>query len=135
MDDYITGSDNPEKISLSDCFTHDEATENYRLFLCYYTCTREFILHRNPRYRSEFLTIARVADDLLHLHYDPEWKIPRDIFKRYNATDLCQCLRQINEYRKTCPFYLRTSPTERAYLNLFVNVLLQWISEVLPMTS
>ncbi|MBS0027265.1 hypothetical protein ACTJJ0_12430 [Chitinophaga sp. 22321] len=135
MDGYITGSGNPEKISLSDCFTHEQAIENYRLFLCYYTGTREFMLHQNLRYRSEFLQIARVAIDLLHLHYDPTWKIRVDIFKMYNATDVCQRLKHINEYRKTCPFYLRTSPTERAYLDLFVHVLLQWIYEVLPITS
>lgn len=135
MDDYITGSGNPERISLSDCFTHDEATENYRLFLCYYTTTREFMLHQNLRFRGQFLTIAGVVADLLHLHYDPTWEIPMDIFKRYGATEVCQLLQQINEYRKTYPYYLRTSPTQRAYLNLFVEVLLQWICEVLPVTS
>ncbi len=132
MDNYITGSGNPEKLSLSDCFSHDEAIENYRLFLCYYTSTREFILHRNSQYRSQFLTIAPIAADLLQLHYDPTWKIRLDIFTSYNATDICQHLQQINEYRKTCPFYLRATSTERAYLNLFVEVLLQWICEVLP---
>lgn len=135
MDDYITGSGNPERISLSDCFTHDEAAENYRLFLCYYTTTREFMLHQNLRFRSQFLTIADVVANLLHLHYDPAREMPMDIFKRYNATEVCQHLQQINEYRKTYPYYLRTSPTQRAYLNLFVEVLLQWICEVLPVTS